>query len=112
MRIVKTTSHELVSAKRGYHDAARRCLMSALGLVFSLLSCLLLVGQLSFASGQAYAAEQKAPKSKSAASQKTMAVAAPKPCCLPGAPCPAMETDSSPGCKCCGFRVDGKLVEY
>ena len=83
--------------------------MSALRFVFSMLSCVLLVGQLSFLSDQAYAAEKKPAKPKTKMSK---AEDGPRPCCMPGAVCPTPQTEGSTGCKCCGFRVDGKLVEY
>jgi hypothetical protein len=64
---------------------------------------------LSFASGEVYAADKKPAKPKMKIAKSDTG---PKPCCMPGAVCPTPTTDGSTGCKCCGFRVDGKLVEY
>ena len=83
--------------------------MSALKFAFSLLFCVLLAGQLIFFSGQAYAAEKKSAKPKPKISKSATG---PRQCCWPGAICPTPQTDGSPGCKCCGFRVDGKLDQY
>jgi hypothetical protein len=84
--------------------------MSALRFAFSFFCCVFLAGQLSFISGHAYAAEKKPAKPKVKIAKSD--AGGPKPCCMPGAPCPTPATDGSTGCKCCGFRVDGKLVEY
>jgi hypothetical protein len=65
---------------------------------FAVLFCLLFAVQ-TFPSEKIYAASKKLEKGT-------------KQCCMPGAVCPTPQTDGSPGCKCCGFRVDGKLVDY
>jgi hypothetical protein len=80
--------------------------MLVLRLVATLLFFLLLAGQLPFLSGEAYAQGTKATKGKKATTHP------PKQCCTPGAICPTPHTNKSPGCKCCGFRVDGKLDKY
>ncbi|MBU6482007.1 MAG: hypothetical protein KGS09_15835 [Nitrospirae bacterium] len=83
--------------------------MNAMRFAFCLFSCVLVAGQLPFPSGQAYAAQKKPAKSKPAAAKSATST---RQCCMPGAVCPTPLTDGSPGCKCCGFRVDGTLVDY
>jgi hypothetical protein len=82
--------------------------MSALRFSLSFFSCLLLTGQLLFLSSQADAQTQKTAKSREAAKKTNVE----KQCCQAGMPCPTPQTDKSPGCKCCGFRVDATLVKY
>jgi hypothetical protein len=60
-------------------------------------------------SGDVYAAEKKPAKPKMKIAKSDTG---PKPCCQPGTQCPTPTTDGSTGCKCCGFRVDGRLTEY
>jgi hypothetical protein len=83
--------------------------MSALRFAFSLLSCVFLAGQLSFISGQLYAAEKKPAKPKT---QMPRSETGSKPCCAAGYQCPTAQTEGSTGCKCCHFRVDARLVDY
>ena len=87
--------------------------MSALRFAFTFLSCLLLAGQLSFPLAQTDAAEKK-PEKHSTKPKVQMAKPADgvRECCAPGFPCPAPQTDDTPGCKCCAFRIDGRLVQY
>ncbi|HJT21905.1 MAG TPA: hypothetical protein VJ746_15615 [Nitrospira sp.] len=83
--------------------------MSTLRFAFSLLSCVLLAGQLSVLSSNVDAAEKKTTKSKPKIAKSDTAQ---RQCCMPGAVCPTPVTDSSAGCKCCGFRVHGTLLDY
>jgi hypothetical protein len=112
MITVKNVGHDCID-ERDRHHAARRCLMSALGFGFSFVACLLVAGQLLFMSGQTYAAEKKSSKQKATPSTSALAMDMSKrQCCWPGAICPTPKTEGSPGCRCCGFRLDGKLGDY
>jgi hypothetical protein len=86
--------------------------MSVLRFAFALLSCLLLAGSLPI-SDQAYAMGEKPAKPTNAMGEKpAKSIKDPRQCCMPGVVCPTPQTEGSPGCRCCGFRVDGKLVDY
>src|SRR5262249_15353301 len=86
--------------------------MSAQSFALSFLSCLLLAGQLSFPSTLVDAAEKKPAKKPQPKAELLKPEGGIRDCCKPGFICPAPQTEGSPGCKCCGFRVVGRLDQY